>query len=74
MTPYLPKTETNGLKVGYIVEDKEHDQAPLDPRLPLLQHADLQDKLVLLRVDHNVVKKGYFIFPSIQLFHQHSRT
>jgi len=58
MTPYLPKTETNGLKVGYIVEDKEHDQAPLDPRLPLLQHADLQDKLVLLRVDHNVVKKG----------------
>ncbi len=26
--------------------------------LPLLQDADLKDKIVLLRVDHNVVKKG----------------
>ena len=39
----------------------------LDPRLPLLQEADLKDKVVLLRVDHNVVKKGkYTIF---SLFH-----
>ncbi|MBU0988081.1 MAG: phosphoglycerate kinase [Proteobacteria bacterium] len=30
----------------------------LDPRLPLIQNADLQDKIVLVRVDHNVVKKG----------------
>jgi len=30
----------------------------LDPRFPLLQEADLKDKVVLLRVDHNVVKKG----------------
>ncbi|MEW5724064.1 MAG: phosphoglycerate kinase [Thermodesulfobacteriota bacterium] len=30
----------------------------LDPRLPLLQDADLKDKVVLVRVDHNVVKKG----------------
>ena len=30
----------------------------LDPRLPLLQNADLENKVVLLRVDHNVVKKG----------------
>ena len=30
----------------------------LDPRLPLIQNADLRDKLVLVRVDHNVVKKG----------------
>ncbi|GAQ84339.1 phosphoglycerate kinase [Klebsormidium nitens] len=30
----------------------------VDPRLPLVQDADLQDKIVLLRVDHNVVKKG----------------
>lgn len=30
----------------------------LDPRLRLMQAADLQDKVVLLRVDHNVVKKG----------------
>ena len=30
----------------------------LDPRLPLIQNADLKDKLVLVRVDHNVVKKG----------------
>jgi phosphoglycerate kinase len=34
------------------------EQMKLDPRLPLLQEADLKDKVVLLRVDHNVVKKG----------------
>ncbi len=33
----------------------EHD---IDPRLPLIQDADLRDKVVLVRVDHNVVKKG----------------
>ena len=33
-------------------------RSELDPRLPLIQDADLQDKLVLVRVDHNVVKKG----------------
>jgi len=30
----------------------------IDPRLPLLQDADLEGRIVLLRVDHNVVKKG----------------
>ncbi|MBW2605229.1 MAG: phosphoglycerate kinase [Deltaproteobacteria bacterium] len=30
----------------------------LDPRLPLIQNADLRDKIVLVRVDHNVVKNG----------------
>lgn len=30
----------------------------IDPRLPLLQDADLNDKVVLVRVDHNVVKNG----------------
>jgi phosphoglycerate kinase len=30
----------------------------IDPRLPLIQDADLEDKVVLVRVDHNVVKKG----------------
>ncbi|MBN2124650.1 MAG: phosphoglycerate kinase [Deltaproteobacteria bacterium] len=30
----------------------------LDPRLRLMQHADLAGKTVLVRVDHNVVKKG----------------
>jgi phosphoglycerate kinase len=30
----------------------------IDPRLPLIQDADLRDKLVLVRVDHNVVKNG----------------
>jgi phosphoglycerate kinase len=30
----------------------------IDPKLPLLQDADLENKVVLLRVDHNVVKKG----------------
>ncbi len=33
-------------------------QQDLDPRLPLLQHADVEDKVVLIRVDHNVVKNG----------------
>ncbi|MCK5229337.1 MAG: phosphoglycerate kinase [Desulfobulbaceae bacterium] len=35
----------------------------IDPRLPLVQDADLKDKLVLIRVDHNVVKKGVIIDP-----------
>ena len=30
----------------------------IDARLPLIQEADLEDKIVLVRVDHNVVKKG----------------
>ena len=30
----------------------------IDGRLPLIQDADLKDKIVLVRVDHNVVKKG----------------
>ncbi len=34
------------------------DVSALDPRLPLLQNADLRDKVVLVRFDHNVVKKG----------------
>ncbi|MBW2193257.1 MAG: phosphoglycerate kinase, partial [Deltaproteobacteria bacterium] len=35
----------------------------LDPRLPLSQDADLKDKIVLVRVDHNVVKKGRILDP-----------
>ena len=30
----------------------------LDPRLRLLQQGDMKNKVVLVRVDHNVVKKG----------------
>ncbi len=30
----------------------------LDSRLPLIQNADLRGKIVLVRVDHNVVKQG----------------
>ena len=30
----------------------------IDPRLPLVQDADLRGKVVLVRVDHNVVKNG----------------
>jgi len=30
----------------------------LDPRLPLIQDANLSDKIVLIRFDHNVVKDG----------------
>lgn len=33
-------------------------ETQLDPKLPLLQNADVENKIVLLRVDHNVVKKG----------------
>jgi phosphoglycerate kinase len=32
--------------------------ANLDKRLPLIQEADLNDKIILVRFDHNVVKKG----------------
>ncbi|RLB14420.1 MAG: phosphoglycerate kinase, partial [Deltaproteobacteria bacterium] len=32
--------------------------AGLDPRLRLMQDADMREKVVLVRVDHNVVKKG----------------
>ncbi len=35
----------------------------LDPRLPLVQDADLAGKIVLVRVDHNVVKKGFIHDP-----------
>lgn len=34
------------------------DTRTLDSRLRLIQNADLRDQLVLIRVDHNVVKKG----------------
>ena len=34
------------------------EKGKLDPRLKLIQQADIKDKVVLLRVDHNVVKKG----------------
>ena len=34
------------------------NQTGIDPRLPLVQDADLDDKVVLVRVDHNVVKNG----------------
>lgn len=33
-------------------------KAIIDPRLPLIQDADLRGKVVLVRVDHNVVKDG----------------
>lgn len=35
----------------------------LHPGLPLLQDADLRDKVVLVRFDHNVVKKGRIVDP-----------
>lgn len=60
MAPYVPGDHLNygHMKVGYSVDGGEMETSHLDPRLPLLQHADLTDKVVLLRVDHNVVKKG----------------
>ena len=35
----------------------------LDPKLPLLQDAEIEGKVVLLRVDHNVVKRGKIADP-----------
>ena len=35
-----------------------NSSSEIDPRLPLVQDADIMDKTVLVRVDHNVVKKG----------------
>ena len=37
----------------------------LDSKLPLLQDADVENKIVLLRVDHNVVKKGVIEDPEV---------
>jgi len=34
------------------------EKSGLDPRLRIIQQADMKDKIVLVRVDHNVVKKG----------------
>lgn len=36
----------------------ETESGALDPQLRLIQQADMKDKVVLVRVDHNVVKKG----------------
>ena len=43
--------------------DKEEMNLELNPKLPLIQDADLEDKIVLVRVDHNVVKKGIITDP-----------
>lgn len=58
MGPYINPDNGGGLRVGYVVDEQERGKAPLNASLPLLQHADLDGKIVLLRVDHNVVKKG----------------
>ena len=34
------------------------EKSGLDPHLRIIQQADMKDKIVLVRVDHNVVKKG----------------
>lgn len=35
----------------------------IDRKLPVIQDADLEGKVVIVRVDHNVVKKGTIIDP-----------
>jgi phosphoglycerate kinase len=72
MAPYVPGDHMSygQMKVGYSVDEGAMESVNLDPRLPLLQHADLKDKVVLLRVDHNVVKKGtYLLLPILFLPH-----
>jgi phosphoglycerate kinase len=44
--------------MNHATNDKEEMNLELDPKLPVIQNADLKDKIVLVRVDHNVVKKG----------------
>ncbi len=39
-------------------EEQPAGKSVLDPRLPLIQDADLHGKVVLVRFDHNVVKSG----------------
>lgn len=71
MAPYVPGDHMSygQMKVGYSVDEGAMESVNLDPRLPLLQHADLKDKVVLLRVDHNVVKKGtYLLLPHFVSF------
>ena len=34
------------------------EKGELDPRLRLIQQAEMEGKVVLVRVDHNVVKNG----------------
>ncbi len=47
----------NGMRASYFVEGGM-DQVKLNPMFPLFQEADLRDKMFLLIVDLNVVKKG----------------
>jgi len=48
------------MDVNLIIQIREDSNAKgkLDPRLRLIQQAPMKGKTVLLRVDHNVVKKG----------------
>lgn len=60
MEPYMPEhnlLNSGKIMVGYTVEEGQ-EIMHLDSRLPVIQNANLKDKIVLLRVDHNVVKKG----------------
>ena len=44
--------------MGPFQRPAKEEMTMLDPRLPLVQDADLDGKVVLVRLDHNVVKKG----------------
>ncbi|KAJ7542632.1 hypothetical protein O6H91_09G004100 [Diphasiastrum complanatum] len=57
MPPYTAELFHGLMHVGYSVDDGRDGARP-DESLPLLEDADLEDKVVLLRVDHNVVRKG----------------
>lgn len=58
MRLYFKQDNSSALRVEHAVDDLEHEKSPLPSSLPLLEHADIGDKAVLLRVDHNFVKKG----------------
>ena len=48
----------NAFQIIHLLVKCAMQSSPLNKRLPLIQDAELNGKVVLVRVDHNVVKKG----------------
>jgi len=44
--------------------DRKMPEIKTTPRLKVIQETDIKDKVVLVRVDHNVVKQGEIKDPS----------
>jgi phosphoglycerate kinase len=48
----------NSFQISFLLVKCAMQSASINKRLPLIQDADLNGKVVLIRFDHNVVKKG----------------